>query len=81
MEILEYEQEIMESLSQIIPADTVVTRDSDLLQLGIDSINFVRLIVMLEEKFEIEIDDDDVLLTNFSSVGQINEILKKTMGR
>ena len=46
--------------------------------LGFDSISFIQLIVDIERNFEIEIDDNMLLMENFSTVGQIENIISKT---
>lgn len=48
--------------------------------LGFDSIQFIELIVELEAEFEIEIEDNMLLTENFSTIGQIIEIVKERVG-
>lgn len=48
--------------------------------LGFDSIQFIELIVELEAEFEIEIEDNMFLTENFSTIGQIIEIVKERVG-
>ena len=43
--------------------------------LGMDSIAFVTLIVMLEECFEVTIPDDLMLIENFSNLQKITNIV------
>jgi acyl carrier protein len=58
-----YEQPILEYISGVV-AETggpPVTRDSDLLETGLlDSINLVRLLQFIEERFAIKIPDADL---------------------
>ena len=49
--------------------------DSDLSTLGIDSITFIRLIVALEEAFEVEIPDEYLLMTQLNTVRKIQQVL------
>ncbi|GAA4726688.1 phosphopantetheine-binding protein [Brevibacillus fulvus] len=79
MDTLPHEKAIMECLVNFLPPGAEVSRTTDLLQLGIDSINFVRLIVMLEERLEIEIEDNEVLLENFSNVEKIHQVIEKAL--
>lgn len=46
-----------------------------LTDMGVDSISFIKLIVALEEKFECEIPDEKLLITEMNTVQKINDIL------
>ena len=54
--------------------------DDSLLELGIiDSVKMLDLINFIEEKFQIEVDDDDLYPENFDSINAIvNYIKSKT---
>lgn len=45
--------------------------DTRLLDLGIDSAGFIKLIVSMESKFNISIPDEDLLFEKFSTTGLI----------
>lgn len=75
MQALTYAQAIRESLKETLGREVELAADTDLLSLGLDSINFVRLIVLLEEQLSIRIADDDVLLTHFSTPERIDQLL------
>lgn len=49
--------------------------DDDLTAMGMDSISFIRLIVLIEDEFDLEIPDDLLLLTEMNTAGKIIEIL------
>jgi acyl carrier protein len=49
--------------------------DVDLSQLGMDSISFIRVIVSLEEEFEVEVPDSFLLLTEMNTVNKIMNVL------
>lgn len=50
--------------------------DDDLLSEGIiDSLGILQLVSFIEEKFGIQIDDEDVVLENFQSVAALNNFL------
>jgi acyl carrier protein len=54
--------------------------DTRLLDQGIDSVSFVKLIVLVESKFNISIPDEDLLFENFSTAGLIlNYLTEKTL--
>lgn len=44
--------------------------------IGIDSLNFLKLVVSLEEEFEIEFDDDSLDLSNFETVSSLIDYIE-----
>ncbi|WP_165789797.1 phosphopantetheine-binding protein [Paenibacillus sp. GM1FR] len=55
-------------------------RDTRLLDQGIDSVGFIKLIVLMESKFNISIPDEDLLFEKFSTAGLIlNYLTVKTL--
>ena len=56
---------------------TALDEEALLTDKGLDSIQFVQMIVLLEESLEIEILDSDLLLDNFNSKKKIIETLEK----
>ncbi|WP_419891061.1 phosphopantetheine-binding protein [Paenibacillus xylanexedens] len=54
--------------------------DTRLLDQGIDSVGFIKLIVLMESKFNISIPDEDLLFEKFSTAGLIlNYLTVKTL--
>ncbi len=50
--------------------------DDDLLSEGvIDSLGILQLVSFVEDKFNIQIDDEDVVLENFQSIAALNNFL------
>lgn len=56
-----------------------ITDDTDLREHGLDSITSIETIVMLEEAFDISVDDDDLFIENFNTLGKIMILLDKCM--
>lgn len=54
-----------------------ITDQVSLTSLGMDSLNFIRLIVELEDAFHINIEDADIRLDNFDDIAGIRRIVKK----
>lgn len=75
------EQSIKKILSQVgeINKDEIetLTGDSDLRNIGIDSLTSIELVVKLEESFDISIGDDDLSVDNVSTINAIIELIKK----
>ncbi|QUL55642.1 hypothetical protein KDC22_03455 [Paenibacillus tritici] len=54
--------------------------DTPLLDQGIDSAGFIKLIISMESKFNISIPDEDLLFEKFSTAGLIlNYLIEKTI--
>ena len=44
---------------------------------GMDSLSFIALVVSIEDEFDIEIEFEDIEITNFQTLDSICEIIKK----
>lgn len=55
----------------------LIQLDTDLSSVGMDSILFIQLIVLLETSYSIEIDDEDLLIEHFSTINKIVHTLEK----
>ena len=70
--------EIVKLLSKVI--DTSVTSieyNTPLVEIGFDSLVFIQFVVMIEESFNVEIHDSDLLIENFWTINKIQETLSK----
>ena len=54
-----------------------INEETDLIQLGIDSLMTVELVLGLEEAFDIEFDDSDLEMENLKSVRDILTLVNK----
>jgi acyl carrier protein len=52
-----------------------LTDDTALLGSVMDSLGLMQLIAFLEEEFDVEIDDGDVTVNNFRTVGDIERLV------
>lgn len=48
-----------------------IDEESILTDYGMDSLNFVELIVRIEEEYDISIEDEDLLIENFNTISKI----------
>ena len=72
--------EILSNLFQNTGIDTDVLEFVDLIDdLGMDSVNFISLIVELEAEFDIQIPDDMLLLENFKCVDDIVSVIENEL--
>ena len=53
--------------------------DEDLSALGMDSITFIRVVVALEEAFDIEIPDEKLLLTEMNTISKMTEVISAVL--
>jgi acyl carrier protein len=57
-----------------------ISPDDDLLSEGIiDSLGILQLVGFIEEKFDFQIDDEDVVLENFITISALNKFLQSKM--
>jgi acyl carrier protein len=55
----------------------VVTDDSPLLNGTLDSVGLLQLVAFLEEEFDIEIDDAEIVPEHFSTISSIQDLVRK----
>ena len=58
---------------------TIEQADEDLSLLGVDSINFIRIIVSIEEIFEIEIPDESLLRNEMKTLNKMVNIISTVL--
>lgn len=72
---------ILEILSKTLGTDeekfAEMPADTNLADLGLSSIQFIQFVVALEEEFEIEILDSDLILSNFETLEILYQTLEK----
>lgn len=57
-----------------------ISEDEKLEEYGLDSLYFVRLLVLIEEKFKFTFNDSDVLIENFDTLQKISDMIYKYTG-
>ena len=60
-------------------AITADQNDEDLVAMGMDSIKFISIVVMLEEVFEIEYPDEYLLVTQSNTLQKLVSIVSETL--
>ncbi|MBG9754198.1 phosphopantetheine-binding protein [Lysinibacillus sp. RSDA_15] len=55
--------------------DNLLTEETLLEKLQIDSLKFIELVVELEQEFNVEISDEYLIAENFESISRIEELL------
>lgn len=70
-------EKIVEIINQNIKGVDITEAkyDEDFSELGMDSFNFIRIIVALEDVFECEIPDSYILISEMNTVNKIHKLL------
>jgi acyl carrier protein len=74
------EKKIREFISELIKLERnavdSIDLDADLIEFGLDSLNSIELIVRLEDEFDIEIDDNDLIIDNINTLNKLINIVQ-----
>jgi len=54
--------------------------DEDLSLIGMDSITFIKIVVTLEETFEIEVPDEKLLITEMGTLNKMIGVVSTALG-
>lgn len=64
------EEKIVEQIGEMLEVDSAeIHLEQTLEELEIDSILFIRLVVMCETSFQIQFEDEMLLMTKFNAIG------------
>ncbi|WP_336783260.1 acyl carrier protein [Paenibacillus illinoisensis] len=74
------EELITNKLSEVLNRATDLDFETELRNVGLDSIKTIEFIVNLEVEFDIQIDDQDLLVENFSTINKITKLLSEKYG-
>ncbi len=67
------EERLIELIGQYIKEGLTVTMESSLEDLGFDSYKFVKLVIDIEEEYDMEFTDDDLSYKKFDKVKYLYE--------
>lgn len=70
---------LVEQLGLEIDASDIRSDASLLDDVGLDSVALIRLAMGVEDEFDVEIDDDDLVLENFETTGRIARYIQGLM--
>ena len=69
--------DIIKLITEIGELSDNIDLDTTFDKIELDSIGFVTIIVEIETNYEIEFDDENMLITNYQSIGEFVEYVKK----
>lgn len=58
---------------------TTIELNTPLEEIAFNSIDFIKLLVFLEDEFEIEFEDDDLVLENYRTMEDLITTIEKTI--
>ena len=64
------EQEIVKLMMEAGELPDNIGLDTTFKEIELESINFITIIVEIEDHFEIEFDDENMILSNYQTVGE-----------
>lgn len=76
---MNYRNEIINIISELVGEDNIreyLLENDDMTPLDINSIKFIRLVVELEKKFDIEFRDEDLDYNKFISLNSLCEYVQ-----
>lgn len=71
------DKEIVKLITEIGELSDNIDLDTTFDEIELDSIGFVTIIVEIETNYGIEFDDENMLITNYQSIGEFVEYVKK----
>lgn len=77
---------IIECLKKIVGEDSVynldnIDNDTSLLSIGVNSLNVIKIIILLEEDFNISFEDEDIAMKNWKDINSIISVIKRRMNK
>ncbi len=57
-----------------------LSRDETLNRIGVDSVNFIEIVISLEDEFGIAFEDDELLLQNLNTINKLHNIISDKLG-
>ena len=78
-------EDILDKVLKVLNANlenteiTFEQTEDDLSALGMDSIVFIRLVVALEEAFDIEIPDEYLLITEMNTLSKMTDVISTVL--
>ncbi|WP_024831902.1 acyl carrier protein [Ruminiclostridium josui] len=57
-----------------------ISEDENLNRIGVDSVNFIEIIINLEDKLNIVFDDEELLLDNLNTLNKLEKVVSQKLG-
>lgn len=64
---------ISNNIKELVDSDCELTESTIMKQVGLNSIDFVKLLVFIEDAFDIIFEDDDLVISDSITLGELAE--------
>ena len=75
------EERLKEIIAEVLELDEEatagLTADTDLTELGLDSMTCVEVVVNLEDEFGVTVEEEDLAVENMATIGKLIELIEK----
>jgi acyl carrier protein len=80
--VLDIQEKILEIINSTIEDEKIQPNqaDEDLSLIGMDSTKFIKIVVTLEETFEIEVPDEKLLMTEMGTLNKMIGVVSTALG-
>ncbi|PWW00790.1 phosphopantetheine binding protein [Paenibacillus cellulosilyticus] len=79
--IISINHSVTRIVNAVIQSNREIGQIDSLFELGLDSIQCMRIIIELEKEFNIEIEDDDLLIKKYETISSISELVNKLVSK
>ncbi len=80
---MELEEKIENIILTVLKIQPEIIRelspDETLNRIGVDSVNFIEIVISLEEEFNIAFEDDELLLQNLNTINKLKRIISNKL--
>ncbi len=81
MDLVERIEKIIINILRIEPERIrEISGDETLNRIGVDSVNFIEIVIGLEDEFNITFEDDELLLQNLNTINKLKNIITQKLG-
>ena len=80
MMLTDIQKRLVELAKEKIDTDIPLSIDTELENL-LNSITYIQFLIACEDEFEIEIDDDELDMSNFFTLGDIAKYIEKSLNQ
>ncbi len=81
MDLVERIEKIILNILRIEPERIrEISGDETLNRIGVDSVNFIEIVIGLEDEFNITFEDDELLLQNLNTINKLKNVITQKLG-
>ncbi len=81
---MEIKEQIIAVIASVLNIETEqvssISADENLNRVGVDSVNFIQIIIGLEDNLHIVFDDEELLLDNLNTLNKLENVINQKLG-